>query len=54
MRFRAVVGEAMLLLLVFMEFLPDQFLACQGVSLLDGTTFTPSSNVHELEVHILA
>ena len=48
--FRKVMGEAMTLLAVFMECLPQQFLACQSVSMLDGTTRMPPEAFQELQV----
>ncbi|KAK9834457.1 hypothetical protein WJX74_002154 [Apatococcus lobatus] len=39
--FQAVMGEAMALLAVFSECLPEQFMTCQSVSMLDGTTKMP-------------
>ncbi len=45
-----VMGEAMVLLILFMECLPDQFMACQSISLLDGTTRMPPEAFEELKV----
>ncbi len=44
------MGEAMVLLTVFMECLPDQFMACQSISLLDGTTKMPAAAFEDLKV----
>ncbi len=49
--FSAVMGEAMTLLTVFMEFLPDQFMACQSIHMLDGTTRMPPQAFEKLKVH---
>ncbi|KAK9846228.1 hypothetical protein WJX84_007572 [Apatococcus fuscideae] len=40
--FQAVMGEAVALLAVFAECLPEQFLACQSVNMLDGVTKMPA------------
>lgn len=50
MHFQQVMGEAMALLVVFMECLPSQFLACQSISMLDGTTRMPPRAFEELKV----
>ncbi|KAK9858389.1 hypothetical protein WJX84_009546, partial [Apatococcus fuscideae] len=39
--FQAVMGEGMALLAVFCECLPEQFLACQSLNMLDATTHMP-------------
>ena len=44
------MGEAMALLAVFSECLPEQFLACQSINMLDGTTRRPPQAFGNLEV----
>ena len=48
--FSAVTGEAMALLAVFMECLPDQFIACQSISMLDGKTRMPDDTFEAVKV----
>ncbi|KAK9858381.1 hypothetical protein WJX84_003691 [Apatococcus fuscideae] len=48
--FQAVMGEAMALLAVFSECLPEQFLACQSINMLDGTTRRPPQAFEDLKV----
>ncbi|KAK9858380.1 hypothetical protein WJX84_002786 [Apatococcus fuscideae] len=48
--FQAIMGEAMTLLVVFSECLPEQFLACQSINMLDGTTRRPPQAFENLKV----
>lgn len=48
--FQAVMGEAMALLVVFMECLPEQFLACQSISMLDRSTQMPPQAFENVKV----
>lgn len=41
--FQALMGEAMILLAVFSECKPEQFLACQSSSMLDGSRMPPEA-----------
>ena len=48
--FQAVMGEGMALLAVFCECLPEQFLACQSLNMLDATTHMPPETFAALKV----
>lgn len=48
--FQAVTGEAMALLSVFSECLPEEFMACQSISMLDGTSQMPQQTFEDLKV----
>lgn len=48
--FKRVMGEAVVLLIVVMECLPEDFLACQSISLLDGTSKMPPEAFEKLTV----
>lgn len=47
------MGEAMALMAVFSECLPDQFLTSQGINLLDGTTRMPPEAFEGVKVSAL-
>ena len=49
----AVMGEATVLMAVFSECLPQQFLACQSISMLDMSTQMPPQAFEKLKVAFL-
>ena len=50
--FQAVMGEAMALLAVFAECLPERFLASQSINMLDGVSKMPPPAFEALKVRV--
>lgn len=47
------MGEATMLLAVFSECMPEQFLACLSTSMLDGTMRMPQQTFEDIKVSLM-
>ena len=50
--FQKLAGQAVCMMAVFCESLPEQFLSCQSISMLDGTSRMPLQAFERLKVMI--